>query len=329
MYTNTEQLFKLLRKLPTWYKDMILSIHTDDMAISTKCGYCRDVYDYFLFLKKVNPYFESKKIVEFELSDLELITPSDANEYATFLQQYSAHTISRKLASVSSMYIELMRFNKVKTNPFSIVRRPKIKKNVITYLTEEEMATLFSTIESGYGLSNRELGYHNPVRDKALYSLFLDTGMRISEVVGCNIKDFDFSECSVIVTRKGGKHEMIFYSDITKDRLLEYLEDRKLFTQADPLPFFINSRGTRLSVNSIQKLTDKYAMLAIPNKHISPHKLRSTFAMNFYGKTHDLLLLQKRMGHSNISTTTVYSEAVQESIRNSRNILMGDKKTTK
>jgi len=322
MYTTTEQLFQLLNKLPNWYKDMLLSIHSDDMAISTKCGYCRDVIDYFKFLKKVNPEFKQKSIKEFELDDLEKITPSDANEYATYLQQYSAHTISRKLASVSSMYIELMRFNRVSTNPFSIVRRPKIKKNVITYLTEEEMKQLFQTIESGLGLSQRELGYHNPVRDKALYSLFLDTGMRISEVVGSNIKDFDFNECSVIVTRKGGKHEMIFYSDMTRDRLMEYLEYRKMATTADPLPFFINSRGTRLSVNSIQKLTEKYAQIAIPNKHISPHKLRSTFAMNFYGKTHDLLLLQKRMGHSNISTTTVYSEAVQESIRNSRNILM-------
>ena len=76
-----------------------------------------------------------------------------------------------------------------------------------------------------------------------------------------------------------------------------------------------------MSQKSIEWLTQKYAQIAFPNKHISPHKLRSTFAMNFYAKTHDLLLLQKKMGHSDISTTTIYAEAVQEREKDTRNLL--------
>lgn len=125
-------------------------------------------------------------------------------------------------------------------------------------------------------------------------------------------------DCSLIATRKGGKHEQLYFSDATKIRLQEYLDTKNL--KDEPEPLFTNSRGTRLSQRSIEYLTEKYASIAFPNKHISPHKLRSTFAMYFYEQTHDLLLLKDKMGHANIATTNIYAESVKERMKETRNI---------
>ncbi len=318
-YNDSEKLFDLLDQLPDWYRTMILGISIDNMSITTKVGYCRDVIFFFEYIIQANPLYHDFTPKDFTLDDLEKITPSDANEYSTHLQSsYSSSTLSRKLAAVSSMYIELMRFNKVKANPFSLVRRPKKKKDIIVYLTESEQKRLFEVIDSGQGMSQKQLQYHKPIRDKALFSLFLDTGMRVSELENLDVADFDFKECSCIVVRKGGKKEMLYFGDTTAEYLQDYLASKNPYVD-DPIPMFTSETGTRFSVRSIEKLTRNYALIAFPNKPISPHKLRSTFAMNFYAKEHDLLLLKDKMGHEDISTTNIYAEAENQRMKETRN----------
>lgn len=318
-YNTSERLFQLLDELPDWYRTMILAIPIENMAISTKVGYCRDVIYFFQYLSSANPVYKRHTPKDFTLDDLESLTPSDANEYSTHLQShYGASTLSRKLAAVSSMYIELARYNKVKSNPFSAVRRPKRKKNVITYLTEKEQERLFQVIESGEGKTERQLKYHKPERDKALYSLFLDTGMRVSEIESLDVVDLDFDECSCIVVRKGGNKEMLYFGDATASYLQDYLASKDPYYD-DSIALFTGEKGTRFSVRSIEDLTNKYAQIAFPNKHISPHKLRSTFAMNFYAQEHDLLLLKDKMGHQNITTTNIYAEAENRRMKETRN----------
>lgn len=318
-YADSEKLFSLLDQLPDWYRTMLLGIPVDSMKISTKVGYCRDVIKFFEYYSSKNPIYKDYKPADFKLSDLEKFTPSDANEYLTHLQEkYSSSTLSRKLASVSSMYIELARYDKVSSNPFSLVRRPKQIKSMIVYLTEHEQERLFQIIESGEGKTRKQMEYHHPERDKAIFSLLLDTGMRVSELENLDVADLDFDECSCIVVRKGGKKELLFFGDTTALLLRDYLETKRP-NYDDPVALFTGERGTRFSVRSIEDLTQTYAMIAFPNKHISPHKFRSTFAMNFYSKEHDLLLLKDKMGHSNISTTNVYAEAENTRMKETRN----------
>ena len=318
-YSNSEKLFELLDQLPDWYRTMLLGIPVEDMKISTKVGYCRDVIAYFNYISSVNPIYKTYSPKDFTLDDLDKITPSDANEYSTYLQShYSAPTLSRKLAAVSSMFIELSRFNKVSSNPFALVRRPKQHRNLITYLTEKEQERLFQIIESGEGKTDKQLEYNHPERDKAIFSLLLDTGMRVSELEGLDIQDLDLDECSCIVTRKGGKQEILFFGDTTGQLIRDYLA-LKNPVMDDPFALFTGETGTRFSVRSIENLTQIYARIAFPNKHISPHKFRSTFAMNFYAKEHDLLLLKDKMGHSNITTTNIYAEAENTRMKETRN----------
>jgi len=233
-------------------------------------------------------------------------------------------TVSRKLAAVSSMYIELMRFEKIRNNPFSIIKRPKEKEHIIIHLTPKEKESFLYTVSTGVGLNDRQLIFHENtrVRDMALYSLFLDTGLRVSELVGIDLIDVDFEEHGIVVTRKGGKIMMVYFGDQTQNRLEEYIEERErqlAETTIDEPALFLNNRCGRLSIRSVQILTKQYIEAAAINKRISPHKLRSSFAMAFYEQTGDLLLLKDLMGHSSISTTTLYADATQERQKKARN----------
>lgn len=313
-----------LKILPAFYSEMMQSISPDDMSLSTKVAYSRDVVRFFEYLKESNPLYKDKEIKDFTLEDLENVTPNDANEYVatSLLPSVSSATVSRYIAACASMYIELMRFEKLTRNPFLLVRRPKKRDSQIIYLTESECDKLIMVIQSGQGLTNKEALYHYPVRDIAMISLILDTGIRVSEAVGLDIHQFDFEEHCAFVTRKGGHIDTVYFSDTVQDLLQEYEEERKLRSDAVDNAFFLNRRnGHRVSVRSMELLVKRYASIAIPTKaaKFSVHKLRSTFATSYYAATHDLITLQEKMGHQNIATTKIYTAALKETSKNTRN----------
>lgn len=318
--SNIDLLYKKLENMPSFYREMLLGIPFENMSVTTKLKYAGDVYQFFAYLHKQNAYFGEKEITEYALSDISKISPLDANEYMIYLlEHHKGKTVSREIAAVSSMYKELMRFEKVKSNPFSLLKRPKEKEHVIIHLTEREKENFLRVIRTGEGQTKKELSYHDPKRDLAIFTLFLNTGLRVSELAGINIKDVDFEECQIIVKRKGGKVTSVYFSDKTADILEDYLESREETSIEAPL--FVHKNGNRLSIRCIERLCDKYTRLAGINKRITPHKMRSTFAMDFYEKTGDVLLLKEMMGHKNIVTTTVYAEATDLRKKEARNVL--------
>ena len=148
--------------------------------------------------------------------------------------------------------------------------------------------------------------------------------MRVSELQGINLHDIDFDNCSIIITRKGGNISTIYFSDEAKEPLYEYYMYRKNIegvSGADAL--FTSAQGVRLSVRAIEKLVKKYATATLPGKgnHISPHKMRSSFAMTFYEETKDILALQRKLGHKSIAVTNIYAKATDEKMKETRNVL--------
>ena len=143
-------------------------------------------------------------------------------------------------------------------------------------------------------------------RDFALLSLFLGTGIRVSECVGINIADIDFENNAFVVTRKGGNQVVLYFSPEVADALADYLAERK---KIDPLPgnedaFFLSLQKKRITQRAVQNLVKKYAAVAAPLKtKISPHKLRSTYATNLYNETGDIYLVADVLGHSSVDTT--------------------------
>ena len=325
---NSIKLQRYLSRMPQFYREYMSLLNPQVVAVSTKALYAYNAYDFFAYIVDNNPAIRrgngrDEWIGNLTIDDIENITSIDANEYSTYLStKYSEKTTLAKLNAISSMYLELQRLSKISANPFSTIRRPKEKKRVIVHLTSEERKMFMDAILTGEGLTKKQKSQQDFIRDIAIYSLFLDTGMRVSELVGINVDDIDFYEHSIIIMRKGGKQEKIFFSDEAEDALREYLEARKRRLEKKGLQqdaLFLNNRLKRLSTRSVEILTKQYTSNAAIQKKISPHKLRSTFACDFYDSNPDLLLLQRIMGHENIATTTIYAEATLKAQKEARN----------
>ena len=156
------------------------------------------------------------------------------------------------------------------------------------------------------------------LRDLAILTLFLDTGIRVSELVGINIDDIDFSLNGFLVTRKGGNQAILYFPDEVAEVLRDYLKVRlnisPLEGHEDAL--FLSLQRKRISVRAVQVMVKKYATLAAPlKKHLSPHKLRSTFGTNLYHETGDIYLVADVLGHSDVNTTRRHYAAMSDERR--------------
>ncbi|HCX65085.1 MAG TPA: integrase, partial [Eubacteriaceae bacterium] len=165
--------------------------------------------------------------------------------------------------------------------------------------------------------SEKKYHQHTKERDLALMTLFLGTGIRVSELVALNIDDFDFSNNSFLITRKGGNQVVLYFSDEVKQVLSNYLGIRN---QTDALPgheeaLFLSLQKKRLGVSSIQKLIKKYTEKVTPLKNISPHKLRSTFGTNLYRESGDIYLVADVLGHKDVNTTKKHYAAIGDEQR--------------
>jgi len=158
--------------------------------------------------------------------------------------------------------------------------------------------------------------YHEntKVRDLALLSLFLGTGIRISELVGLNVDDIDFMTNAFIVTRKGGNRTILYFSDEVGATLYDYVIQRNSNKKipSTEKALFISLQNKRMSVRAVQNLVKKYAGIASPLKKITPHKLRSTFGTNLYRETGDIYLVADCLGHKDVNITKKHYAAISE-----------------
>ena len=238
-------------------------------------------------------------------------------------------SIYRRLSAISTLYDYLLKRHLVSHNPVTLVERKKENKKPVIHLEDDESERFLATISNGTGLSDREKSRTSILtRDLAIFVLFLNTGLRISELQGIDIKDINFDGHYVGIIRKGGDYQKIFLSDSTEEIIKRYLDIRKEFIKEDtPVSdkdaLFLSQKGNRISIRQIQELTKKYLGKSVPEKMdiITPHKLRSTFAMDYYSITQDVLSLQKILGHSNIQTTNIYAQSTENAIRDTRNVI--------
>lgn len=326
----SEKLEAILSELPDFVSDYI---YTFDRAqnYATKYQYARDIKDFFRFLVNFIEEYSDKTMHELTLSDLDSVEPIMVNRYMTVLagdeeNGCKLNTIKRRRAAISSMYGFFLVNHKVKSNPVQATKPVKIPSKNVIYLTNEEQHLLLETIRSGNNLPGKAEKIHNLFadRDSALFLLLLDTGLRVSEAVETNIIDYDFKRCRVLVTRKGGDVQYVFYSDECAKYLKAYFDNRKGVEKTTPA--FVTTTGKRLGVRAIESRLKQYVMACMPEKTsiISPHKLRSSFAMSFYAASgNNILLLQKKLNHKNIQTTNIYAKASEQDLEESRGILQG------
>ena len=176
---------------------------------------------------------------------------------------------------------------------------------------------MIDVIESGEGLSERQKRFHaHTARRDIAIAVFFTTGIRISELVGLNIADLNFNDLSFRVTRKGGSQSILYFDYETENALNEYLEQRKIQgTYSLAAPLFLSLQGNRITARAVENMVQKYAKLAAPLKHITPHKLRSTYGTMLYQQTGDIYLVADVLGHKDVNTTRKHYAAMAEENR--------------
>ena len=199
------------------------------------------------------------------------------------------------------------------------VPTPKLHDKEIIRLDAEEVSELITVAENGTGLSKHALGYHNKtrIRDTAILTLFLGTGIRISELVGLDNDSFDFTENSFLVTRKGGNQAILYFSDEVKYSLEEYITEK---SNDSKIPehekaFFLSRQYKRINVRTVEVLVKKYSKIVSPLKKITPHKLRSTYGTRLYNETGDIYIVADVLGHRDVNTTKKHYAAITQENR--------------
>ena len=321
---------KQLPELPAIVGDFIHSV--DNQYTPLTClAYILDLKVFFQYLIAESPRFADKHVHELTADDMRLITGKDIECFQGYLSLYfkkdqwdqdilienEAHGKMRKMSALRAFYKYLFAKNIVDGNLPSLIPLPKIRPQPIVYLQPNEVAKMLDIAESGEGFSARQKNYNENtrVRDVALLSLMLGTGIRVSECVGMNIDDINLEENAFLVTRKGGKSMILYFSEEVAGAISHYMRQRKTVT---PLAghenaLFLSLQRRRITPRAVENLVQKYARVAAPlKKKISPHKLRSTFGTELYRNTGDIYLVADVLGHADINTTRRHYAAMNE-----------------
>ena len=316
----------LINELPPFCCDYFLAIDSQTSTL-TRLNYAHDLKIFFYFLqnKKFNG---NKKIQEFVLTDLELVTSNDIEYFLSFLSHYryggrdhscNDRAKARKLSSVRAMFKYFFNKGFISVDNSAKVATPKIHEKPIIRLDANEVFDIIDTAESGSGLTAHQIAYHqkNKVRDTAILMLFLGTGIRISELVGLNNGDLNFKDNSFIVTRKGGSKSILYFDDEVASALSRYLEQKENLSQNanESNALFLSSQMKRITVRAVENLVKKYAKIVSPLKKISPHKLRSTYGTQLYKATGDIYIVADVLGHKDVNTTRKHYAAISDDNR--------------
>ena len=324
---------EVLKELPPFLGEFFRGIG-QTTSVRTRLAYGYDLKLFFHYLTENHKAFQGISLKDITVSHLDNVKAEDIEMFLEYLSYYTKSDKShpntkqeytndekgkaRKLAAIRSMYKFFYKKGKITANPAAIVDTPKIHQKTIVRLDPNEVATLLDEVESGENLTKRQKAFHEKtkIRDLAIVTLLVGTGIRVSECVGIDIEDIDFDNNGVKVTRKGGNQAVIYFGEEVREALLDCIEDRKNYTKDEDVhALFLSNRGTRITVRQVQNLVKKYSKQAIHLKNISPHKLRSTYGTNLYRETGDIYLVADVLGHADVNTTKKHYAEIEDDRR--------------
>jgi len=305
--------FKDMPDIAVEFLNYMLTIK--NKSIKTIQEYYYDLRTFFRYIK-VTKYnanekdFEDIQVNDISLDDIKKIDLTDLYSYMAFVSRdrdNTAVTRARKVASLKSFYKYLhTKLKIIEYNPAAELDSPKIVKRLPRYLNLDESVQLLNSVD----------GKKNVERDFAILVLFLNCGLRLSELVGINVNHIRGDTLTVI--GKGNKERTVYLNQACKDAIAAYLDKRnKMMNIKDPKALFLSERKTRISPKTVQYLVKKYIQASglDPDKY-SPHKLRHTAATLMYKHGHvDIRALQAILGHESIATTEIYTHIDEEHLR--------------
>ena len=213
----------------------------------------------------------------FDNKDLLKLSNKDLEKYITTLEEYAPSTVSRNISSIKGFYTYLNKIGKIDNNPSELIKEPKLGRHLPTYLTIEE----------------------------------------INHLLDIEFKNIDFDDCIIRVMGKGSKERIVPINDYALDALKEYLDIARpsMLIKGENNYLFINNHGNKMTRQAIFKIIKKECELKGINKNISPHTLRHTFATHLLENGADLRVIQELLGHSDISTTQIYTHVSNEKLK--------------
>lgn len=324
---NTVRMRNVLAHLPSFCKQFFRGIENNTSS-RTRLAYAYDLRVFFEYMHQNNSYCSKMKIKDFPLSILDHITREDIEEYLEYVSYYQKDSReitneergkSRKLASLRSFYNYYYQSELIEKNPAVLIPMPKLHEKEIVRLDADEIAILLDQVEDGTKLTKAQRKYHEKtkVRDTALLTLLLGTGIRVSECVGLDIEDVDFKNNGIKIQRKGGYETAVYFGDEVEQALLDYLEQRKhiIPLSGHEHALFLSIQNRRITVRAVENLVKKYASNVTSLKKITPHKLRSTYGTSLYRETGDIYLVADVLGHKDVNTTRKHYAALEDERR--------------
>ncbi|WP_373734410.1 site-specific tyrosine recombinase/integron integrase [Bacteroides heparinolyticus] len=273
-------------------------LHERNYAESTVERYKADVLELQKFGEEQLGSITPEKV------DAELV-----RDWIAFLmdEQRCASTINRKLSSIRTYYRFLLRKGLVAVDPLQKVVRPKKKKPLPVFLKENEMNRLLDDIDFGESFEG--------CRDRMIIEMFYATGMRLSELVGLNDADVDFSTALIKVTGKRNKQRLIPFAKELESSMREYVNKRNEKFPLRSDAFFVRKGGQRLYPGFVAALVKRNLSKVVTVKKRSPHVLRHTFATAMLNHGADLNSIKELLGHESLATTEVYTHTTFEELK--------------
>ncbi|TCL58547.1 site-specific recombinase XerD [Kineothrix alysoides] len=324
---NTTRMRNVLSELPPFCKQFFRGIENNTSS-KTRLAYAYDLRVFFEYMHEKNSYCNKMEIKDFPLSMLDDITREDIEEYMEYISFYQKDDKeitneergkARKLASLRSFYNYFYQSELIRNNPAVLVPMPKLHEKEIIRLDADEVAVLLDQVEDGTKLTKSQLKYHEKtkVRDTALLTLLLGTGIRVSECVGLDLEDIDFKNNGIKIRRKGGYETVVYFGDEVEEALRSYLGQRHhtIPLSGHENALFLSMQNRRISVRAVENLVKKYASTVTTLKKITPHKLRSTYGTSLYRETGDIYLVADVLGHKDVNTTRKHYAALEDERR--------------
>jgi integrase/recombinase XerD len=272
------------------YLDDFLTVLSLDKHYSTHTitNYRRDIHRFQKFCKDSD-------------TPIQDITIRSCRNYLYHLEQdsLSPKSMARHIASLRSFWNYLIYIKKTELNPWTLISIPKISRTLPHILTENDMHAF---------LDNLPTTTATEYRDKTICECLYGSGLRVSELIGLNLSDLVLENGEMRITGKGNKERLAIFGHTTKEFLRTYINTiRPLWCDNDSDELFVNQRGTRLSVRSVQRMIKAHALKQNISSAITPHTFRHSFATALFNGGADLRSIQELLGHSSLSTTQIYT----------------------
>lgn len=324
---NTQRMREVLAELPRFCRQYFRGIEHVTSA-RTRLAYAYDLRVFFNFIRQNNPSLQEMQLKDFPVSLLGELEKEDLEEYLEYLSYYEKdgqvytndeRGKSRKMSAVRSLFHYFYQAEMIDKDITQLVPSPKLHEKPITRLDTEEIGAFLDEVDSGSDLTGRQRAFHQRTRtrDLAMLTLMLGTGIRVSECVGLDLNDLDFKQNAIRVHRKGGNESIVYFGEEVEGPLQDWIAERRLILPADGSEnaLFLSLQRRRISVRAVEKLVKKYAQRVTTLKHITPHKLRSTYGTALYEATGDIYLVADVLGHRDVNTTRAHYAAVGEEHR--------------